>query len=286
MSSENSRSNKTGRVSTFQKDNWRLYFAEFLGTAILLGVGLSIVIFLFGENAPGSHLIPNVKLRQAVSGFLFGCVGASIALSPIGKVSGAHVNPAVTLGFRLLGKLTIRRTAGYILSQLAGAVVGCLPLLLWGSLGKSLYFGSTLRGTNYTVFECILGEVITTFTLVAMLCFFIGNRKTRKYTPFMIPVLYAIMVPLEADVSGISTNPARSFGPAVVSGQWTEWWIYWVGPIGGMLLAIIVASFFALKIEEAKLYHFESDNRRFFGRPKMVVVKRPDSETAGRVSET
>jgi len=273
------------KVLYFQRENWRLYFAEFLGTALLLCVGLSIVIFLFGKDGPGSHLIPNVKLRQAVSGFLFGSVGATIALSPIGKVSGAHVNPAVTLGFRFLGKLTIRRTAGYILAQLAGAVVGCLPLLLWGDLGRSLQFGGTFRGTNYTLFECILGEVITTFMLVAVLCIFIGNRKTRKYTPYTIPILYAIMVPLEADVSGISTNPARSFGPAVVSGQWTEWWVYWVGPITGMLLAVIVASFFALKIEEAKLYHFEADNRRFFGKPKEAELRVVGKEKAEELEE-
>jgi len=149
--------------------------------------------------------------------------------------------------------------------------------LFWGSLGKSIDFGSTSKGPGYTVIQCVMGEVITTFTLVAMLCFFIANRKIRKFTPAMIPVLYCIMVPLEADVSGISTNPARSLGPAVVSGQWTEWWIYWVGPIAGMLLAILLASFFALKIEEAKLYHFESDNRRF-GKMKAVPLMKTEAK--------
>jgi aquaporin Z len=267
---------QTSQDKTQKQSNLRMYFAEFLGTAILLSVGLSIVIFMFGENAPGSHLIENYKLRQAITGFLFGSVGGSIALSPLGKISGAHVNPVVTMGFRLMGKMTVATTAGYILAQLAGAIVGCLPLLVWGSLGKSIDFGSTSRGTGYTVLQCLMGEVITTFALVAMLCFFIANRKLRQYTPFMIPVLYCIMVPLEADISGISTNPARSFGPAVISGQWTEWWIYWVGPIGGMLLAIILASLFALKIEEAKLYHFESDNRRF---GKLRAVKQTSTKS-------
>jgi aquaporin Z len=273
---------QSSEIMSRKDSNLRMYFAEFLGTAILLSVGLSIVIFMFGENAPGSHLIPNYKLRQAVTGFLFGSVGASIALSPLGKISGAHVNPVVTMGFRLMGKMTVATALGYILAQLAGAVVGSLPLLFWGSLGESIYFGSTSRGTGYTVMQCLMGEVVTTFTLVAMLCFFIANRKIRKFTPAMIPVLYCIMVPLEADISGISTNPARSLGPAVVSGQWTEWWIYWVGPIIGMLLAIILASFFALKIEEAKLYHFESDNRRF-GRLKAVPSNKENSKTAEKM---
>jgi aquaporin Z len=244
--------------------NWRPFLAELMGTGILLMLGLSLVIFMFGDGAPGGDLIPNHKVRQAVTGFLFGCVGASIAISPLGKVSGAHVNPAVTLGFRLLGKMDMKTTLGYILCQLAGAAIGCLPLLIWGSLGKSIDFGATIPSAQYSTTTVFMGEVITTFILVVMLCFFIAWRKIRKFTPAMIPFLYAIMVPLEADISGTSTNPARSFGPALVSSNWQGWWIYWAGPLAGMLIAVFVASFFAKRIETAKLYHFESDNRRFF----------------------
>jgi len=243
---------------------WRIYFAEFLGTAILLLLGLSLVIFMFGEGSPVAQLIPNFKLRQTITGFLFGAVGMSIALSPIGRVSGAHINPVVTLGFRLMGKLDMRTTLGYIISQLAGAVIGCLPLLLWGSLGQSVAYGATLPGTDYSTMTVMFGEIITTFGLIAGLCIFLGFRKIRRFTPFMIPFLYGIMVPLEASISGTSTNPARTIGPAVISGQWEDWWIYWVGPIIGMLIGIIAFSFLTKKIETAKLYHFESDNRRFF----------------------
>jgi aquaporin Z len=82
----------------------------------------------------------------------------------------------------------------------------------------------------------------------------------------MIPFLYAIMVPLEASISGTSTNPARSFGPAVVSGVWEGWWIYWVGPVIGSMAAMIVCSMLVKRIEVAKLYHFESDRDRIFRR--------------------
>jgi aquaporin Z len=82
----------------------------------------------------------------------------------------------------------------------------------------------------------------------------------------MIPFLYAVMVPLEASVSGTSTNPARTFGPALISGQWEGWWVYWVGPIIGSVVAIVVCSFLAKRIEVAKLYHFENDRRRLFHR--------------------
>jgi aquaporin Z len=76
----------------------------------------------------------------------------------------------------------------------------------------------------------------------------------------MFPLLYAIMVPLEADISGISTNPARSLGPAVISGQWTAFWVYIAGPVTGALLASLAGSMLAKRITIAKLYHFDSEN--------------------------
>jgi aquaporin Z len=103
---------------------WALFASELLGTAVLVLVGLSLVIFMFGEGTPIARLIPSEASRRLITGFLFGTTGAAIALSPVGKVSGAHINPVVTLGFRLIGKLDVRTTVGYIAAQLTGAVVG------------------------------------------------------------------------------------------------------------------------------------------------------------------
>jgi aquaporin Z len=75
----------------------------------------------------------------------------------------------------------------------------------------------------------------------------------------MIPPLYAVMSYYEAPISGTSTNPARSLGPALISGQWHAWWIYWVGPLIGTLLAILLCNALALKVEVAKIYHFDTD---------------------------
>jgi aquaporin Z len=244
--------------------HWREYLAEFIGTALLLLFGLSLVIMMFGEGSPAAQIVPNVKVRQIITGFLFGCVGASIAVSPIGKVSGAHINPIVTMGFRMMGKLNLRTTLGYLIVQLAGAVLGSVPLLFWGPLGKSVAYGATLPGQGYDILTVLMGEVVTTFGLIAALCLFLGFRRMRPYTPLMFPLLYAVMVPLEASISGTSTNPARTFGPAIISGQWQGWWIYWVGPLLGMLAGIFSLSFLAKRIEVAKIYHFDSDKRRFF----------------------
>jgi aquaporin Z len=241
---------------------WRSFLFELIGTALLLLGGLSVVILVFGTGSPVAGIVPSVKLRQMMTGFLFGCCGAAIALSSVGKVSGAHINPAVTLGFWLMRRIDSRVALGYVLAQLAGAILGSLPLLGWGSMGRSVSFGATVPGDGYTMGDALVGEAVTTYALIVVLCVFLGFRSLRLFTPFTMPILYSIMVPLEASISGTSTNPARTIGPAMVSGSWQGWWVYWLGPFIGTFLAILTCSFLAKRITEAKLYHFETDRRR------------------------
>lgn len=238
----------------------KFFISELIGTALLLFGGLSVIIFMFGSGSPMAELISDMKLRQLITGFLFGSIGASIAVSRIGKVSGAHINPAVTMVFWLFRKIEGRLAITYILAQLLGGLIGCLPLLLWGKMGKSIDFAVTVPGEGYRIYEVVLGEVITTFTMVSLLVLFIGFRQIRRFTPLIFPFLYGIMVPLESAISGTSTNPARSFGPAVISGQWNGWWIYLIGPLTGAFLAGLACSFLAKRITIAKLYHFDSES--------------------------
>jgi aquaporin Z len=245
---------------------WRPFLSEAIGTALLVLIGLSLVTIMFGTGSPIPAALPNEGLRRLITGFLFGTTGALIALSPVGKVSGAHINPVVTLGFRFMRKIDSQVTLGYILAQLVGAIAGCVPLLAWGSMGSSVSFGATVPGTGYSNSSALVGEVITTFAMVALLTVFLGFRSIRPFTPAIFPPLYSIMVFLEAPISGTSTNPARSLGPAVVSGQWAGWWVYWIGPLIGMSLALIACSFLAKRIEVAKLYHFDADHDGIFRR--------------------
>jgi aquaporin Z len=245
---------------------WQVFVAELVGTALLVLVGLSLVILMFGEGSPINRVLPNEDWRRLITGFLFGTVGALIALSPVGMRSGAHINPVVTLAFRLMGKLNLRAALGYVVAQLSGAVLGSLPLLAWGSMGRSVAFGATLPGKGFAIQIVLLGEAITTFAMVAGLCVFLGFRQIRPFTPAMFPFLYAVMVYAEASISGTSTNPARSLGPAIVSGQWEGWWIYWVGPLIGSAAACLVCSLLAKRITVAKLYYFDSDQDRLFRR--------------------
>jgi aquaporin Z len=246
---------------------WLLFGAEFMGTALLVAVGLSFVILAFGQDSPMVQLMPSAGLRRLTTGFLFGSTGALISLSPLGKESGAHLNPAVTLAFWLMGKLRARHALGYIVSQLTGAVVGALPLLAWGAMGRSVAFGATLPGAGYGVCWALLGEVATTCALIVGLFFFLRHRRLRPFTPALFPILYAVMVFLEAPISGTSTNPARSLGPAVISGTWHGWWIYWLGPLLGTALGVAFFRFTGsgwLTIEVAKFYHFGHDRYGVF----------------------
>jgi len=250
---------------------WQVLVSEFIGTALLLLIGLSLVIFMFGAGSPAAELLPDIGVRRLITGFLFGGLGGLIAISPIGRESGAHINPIATFGFWMMRKISGSVAIGYVVAQLLGAVAGCLPLLLWGDLGKSVLFGATVPGEGYSLETVVLGEIITTFLMITGLCVFLGFRKLRPFTPALFPFLYSIMVYFEAAISGTSTNPARSFVPAVVAGVWEGWWIFWVGPFIGGLLAILACSFLAKRIEVAKLYYFESDRRRIFHRVQQGI---------------
>lgn len=244
-----------------------LYAAELAGTALLVGLGLSFVILDFGSGSPMLTLLPDPGLRRALTGALFGSTGALIAVSPLGRTSGAHINPVVTLAFWAKGTMTWDHAAGYVLAQLAGAVLGSLPLLAWGGVGRSVAFGATTPGTGYGAGAALLGEVVTTFALVTLLFAVLGHPRTRPFTPLLFPLLYALMVFVEAPMSGTSTNPARSLGPTVVAGVWRDWWIYWVGPAIGALLGVAAHRWPLLRffeVEVAKVYHFEHDPHHVF----------------------
>ncbi|QJD80822.1 aquaporin [Spirosoma rhododendri] len=135
---------------------------------------------------------------------------------------------------------------------------------IWGAMGASQREGVTVPGGNLPA--AFWGEVLSTFLLVSTILLFTAHDRLKPYTPYTIPILFAVLVGLEAPLSGCSANPARSFGPALITGIWTDQWLYWLAPFTGTALALLL---FALPIlnwlrnDIAKLYHFAHDETGF-----------------------
>lgn len=236
-----------------------LYLAEFIGTALLILVGVSVVILMFGQSSPGLRMIPDEGLRLFLTGGLFGSVGALIAISPIGRISGAHINPAVTLAFWLEGKLAWRDAGLYILAQFAGGAVGAIPLLAWRHMGQSVAFGATRPGVDVPVWAAMLGEASVTFLLILAILTTAAHPSTRRFTPLVLPAVLSVLVWLEAPISGTSANPARSFGPALVASVSMNPWIYIGGPSLGAILYVCLVRIEAIhlpRVTVARMFHF------------------------------
>lgn len=239
--------------------HWPEYGAEFVGTALLVLGGLSAVTFDFAPGLPMVHWLPNASVRRLLTGLLFAGSGSLLALSPLGKLSGAHLNPAVSLAFWVQGKMHGWDIVGYVLSQLAGGVAGVWLLdAVWGDNAHSIHDGVTVPGLGYTGLDAFGAEVAMTFLLVFGILFFVSSPELMRWTPLMTWLLVATLVWVGAPVSGTSLNPARSFGPAFVTGVTAWQWIYWLAPPLGALLAVGAFRFVPGDVLTGKLFHVPS----------------------------
>jgi aquaporin Z len=250
---------KRKRLPWWRRLHWPEYGAELLGTAFLISVGLSAVVFDFGKGLPPSSLIPDVGLRRLITGLIFAGSGSLVAISPPGKLSGAHINPSVSLAFWAHGKMQHTDLIGYILAQFVGAILGeALLVMVWGNFARSVNNGMTLPGTGYPLWLVFLAEMVLTCLLVLGIFLFVSSHRLMRWTPLMTWLLVATMVWLESPLSGTSLSPARSFAPALLSWLWTAQWLYFVAPPLGGLLA--VGLFRVIRIGEqdvltGKLFH-------------------------------
>ena len=158
----------------------------------------------------------------------------------MGAVSGAHLNPAVTLAFCLRGDFPWRRSPGYVLVQLIGATLACL--FLWAVYGDHAGLGATGPGAGIADWQALLTELVLTLGLVSTI---LGTASRAQNVGAFSAVAvggYIILAGLwSSPVSGASMNPARSSGPAFASGDFANLWIYWVGPAAGAVIAVGVA---------------------------------------------
>ncbi len=239
-----------------EPSHWVEYAAEWLGTTLLVFGGLSAVTVDFAAGLPMSHWLPDAGLRRLITGLLFAGSGSLIAISPLGKLSGAHLNPVVSLAFWLQGKMHVWDMVGYIVSQLAGGVAGVLLLdAVWGEYAHSIHDGVTIPGLEYSWLDAFGAEVVMTFLLVLGILLFVSDPRLMRWTPLMNWLLVAVLVWVGAPVSGTSLNPARSFGPAFITGVTAYQWIYWLAPTLGSLLAVGAFRFIPGDVLTGKLFH-------------------------------
>jgi len=158
----------------------------------------------------------------------------------MGAVSGAHLNPAVTIAFSLRGDFPWRRVPAYVLAQLAGASIACL--FLWAVYGKVGALGATEPGSGVADWKALLTEFVLTLGLVSTI---LGTASRAQNVGALSAVAvggYIVLAGLwSSPISGASMNPARSFGPDLVLGRFAHLWLYVVGPLAGAAVAVAFA---------------------------------------------
>lgn len=211
---------------------------ELLGTAVLLLGGLSAICLTMGPESPIRAHVPSASVRLLLTGVLFAGTGSVMAISPWGRRSGAHLNPAVTLAFWVQGKVHPHDLLGYVLGQALGAVTGTAAVaLLWGATGRAVKLGATNPGAGVSSGRAVALEALMTAALVLLILLLTSDARTARWTPLGTLLLVAVLVWQAAPLTGTSLNPARSLGPAVLLPTVSSLWIYLLGPTSGSLAA-------------------------------------------------
>jgi aquaporin Z len=210
---------------------WRRLFSEFLGTffLVLVAVGAGMVNARFGGDA-----VP-FAARVTAPGLMI----VAIILF-MGTLSGAHLNPVVSIAFALRHDFPWKRVPAYVVAQFAGAVLA--TLLLWALIGKHGSAGLTLPGSGISTITAMIWEAVLTAGLVSVI---LGTASGAQQVGSLAAIAVGSYIVLAGlfggPVSGASMNPVRSLGPALVLGDWTGWWAYLAGPAIGAVIAVGIA---------------------------------------------
>jgi aquaporin Z len=214
------------------------YAAEGIGTLFLVFCVVGVVAGLFGAHSPLPQWIPSHRLRLFLTGLLLGGASWIVALSPPGRLSGAHLNPAVSLGFWVLGKMQARDLCGYVLGQMLGAGAGALlGRSVFGSLARSVQEAVLKPGPGVGPLATLLAELGTTFVLTLLIYTCVSHQALLRWTPALAAVMVGVLVGLDGSYSGGGMNPARWFGPAFAADYWRLSWAFILGPLVGAILA-------------------------------------------------
>jgi aquaporin NIP len=211
-------------------NNMRKYVAEIIGTFALVFCGTGAIII--NSETGGS-------IGHAGVAITFGLVVMAMIYA-LGDISGAHLNPAVTIAFTIAGRFQTRQLLPYVGSQLAGALLasGVLRLLF----PRDLHLGATIpAGSSAQSF--VLEVILSFFLMLVILSVASGNKEKGLFAGLAIGSVVMLEAMFAGPICGASMNPARSMGPALVSGHLTQLWIYIVAPIAGAAAAIPVSRY-------------------------------------------
>ena len=222
--------------SVLRMARWDSVFQTCRQQAIAEGVGTFILVFA-GTGAVMVNQISDGAVTHLGISFVFGAVVAALIYA-LGHISGAHFNPAVTLAFWTSGFFPKRQVLPYILAQSLGAIAASALLLM--ALGRVGNLGATVPLEGNWLQSLVL-ETILTFILMFVI---FGSGLDRRAPIGFAGLAIGLTVGLEAafmgPITGASMNPVRSFGPALVGGIWQHHWVYWIAPILGAQLAVLI----------------------------------------------
>src|ERR1700758_3573893 len=221
------------------RTHWPEYLIEgwALGT-FMVSAGF-VATALGSPRSVVSVTLVDPTLRNVIAGLAMGLTAIAIIYSPWGKRSGAHMNPAVTLTFWRLRKIASWDAFFYVASQFAGGITGVLVariLLRSWVAHPSVNFAVTVPG-RYGVAVAFAAEIAISFILMSVILTVSNALSLARFTGLWAGALVATYIILEAPISGMSMNPARTFGSALSAHVWTALWIYFCAPPLGMLLA-------------------------------------------------
>jgi aquaporin Z len=239
--------------------HWPEYLIEAGAIATFMISAAVFAAILYHPSSPASTAIHNDVLRRGLMGLAMGLTAVLIIYSPWGQRSGAHMNPAVTLTFFRLGKVARPDLVGYVTAQFAGAIVGIAAAAL--VLGRvvsdpSVNYVTTLPGPTGDV-VAFVAEGAISFILMLTVLAVSSQPRLAPFTGLCAGLLVWTYITLEAPLSGMSMNPARTFGSALLARDFLGLWIYFTAPPLGMLLAaeLFTRRFGLARVVCAKLHH-------------------------------
>ena len=221
------------------RKHWPEYLMEAAELGLFMVSACAFTVLLYHPISPLAQNIHSELLRRVLMGIAMGSTAVAIIFSPFGKRSGAHFNPAVTLTFFRLRKIEPWDAAFYTLFQFIGGIVGVLiaTTVLGGLVAhQSVKYAATLPGPGGPR-VAFLAEVLISFILMSVVLSVSNTKRLSRWTGLFAGLLVATYITIESPISGMSMNPARSFGSASVAHLWTSLWIYFTAPPFGMLLA-------------------------------------------------